>query len=248
MGLDLGLEKHEFKTVVAVENNIHAQATIKLNRPSVLVLDDAFSDQIEHLKESQAPFDAIVGGPPCQSWSYAGKRMGMDDQRGLAIPRFLDIVEAFRPKFVVMENVLGLTTASIDGNKGAVIQLIFDRLKQLGYAGTINQVNAADFGCPQTRKRVVVLAKLHSAPPSLRQTHISPKHDSMFPKWLTLKDVIGDRPNGDGLLYTETKAQFFRLLKAGQDWRNLPDELKDKAMKGAMQSGGGRTGFFRRLS
>lgn len=90
---------------------------------------------------SKGTIDVVAGGPPCQSWSYAGKRSGLDDHRGLCIPRFLDIVDMLNPNFVVMENVMGLVTASINGVKGVMPEYITNRLAQSGYV-------SADFGAP----------------------------------------------------------------------------------------------------
>ena len=251
MGLDIGLEHNGFETVLAVEHDKHAQATIKVNRPNIQIISDAFDPTlIDTIKKAKV--DAIVGGPPCQSWSYAGKRQGLEDHRGLCIPRFLDIVEAIRPGIVVMENVMGLVSAQIDGRKGAVIQMIEDRLLDMDYCYSIETVNSADYGTPQCRKRVIVMAILGPYMPSSMKLENHPTHSKNspwgLPKWKTLKNAIGDRPSGEGMSYPESKLKFFRMLKAGQDWRDLPDELKQQAMKGAINSSGGRTGFFRRLS
>ena len=254
LGLDLGLEAAGFHAVAAVESDRHAAATIRRNRPGVEILTDAFDQAtLARLKEL-GPFDLVCGGPPCQSWSHAGKRLGLDDNRGLCIPRFIDIVALLSPEFVVMENVHGLMTASIDGEKGAVVRMATDRLSRMGYAASVILANAADFWTPQSRKRVVILARLGGPAPSLEQTHAQSQQPDLFmgapllAKWLTLKDAIGDRPKGDCAAYPESKARFFRMIKPGQDWRSLPEAEQEAAMGNAIRSGGGRTGFFRRLS
>lgn len=244
MGLDIGLERHGFKTVLAIEQNKHAQTTIKKNRSDVMVLDDVFSINPLNIQNLVGQVDAIVGGPPCQSWSHAGKRLGLEDQRGLCIPRFLEFVTSLLPKIVVLENVHGLLTASVDGEKGAVVRMILDTLQTHGYQASMELVNSANFGVPQKRQRIVIIGILNG-----KTTKLAPTHgQNGLPKWNTLLDAIGDRPQGKYLPYPESRAKFFRLLSAGQDWRNLPEELKADAMKGALLSGGGRTGFFRRLS
>jgi DNA (cytosine-5)-methyltransferase 1 len=246
MGLDIGLERQGFETAIAVENDRHAQATIKTNRPNIPILSDAFTITPKDIL-SNGPIDAIVGGPPCQSWSFAGKGLGLDDPRGLAIPRFLDIVIAVRPKFVVMENVMGLASALINGKKGAMLTFIFNKLSLSGYSVSINKINAVNFGTPQSRNRIIFLAHLNGPAPLMVTTHAD---SSIFgvPKWRTLRDAIGDYPKGEGIKYSQSQLKFFSLLKAGQNWRNLPLELQRDAMKGALKSGGGKTSYFRRLS
>lgn len=247
MGLDLGLERHGFKTVLAIEYDKHARATIKTNRPDVMVMDDVFSVTPADMIASRGPFDVICGGPPCQSWSYAGNRKGMEDQRGLCIPRFLDIVEAILPNTVIMENVLGLTTASIDGVKGAVINLVTDRLTSFGYKVSSSIVNSADFGSPQCRKRIVFIATMDGRLIDLQQTH-SQEWMNDLPKWRTLRDSISDVPPSQCAKYPKSQFQYITLLKEGQNWRNLPVELQKEAMGGAFEGEGGRTSYFRRLS
>lgn len=252
MGLDIGMNQAGFNTILAVENDKHAINTIKTNRPQIPIITDAFDPNlIEIIKNIHT--DAIVGGPPCQSWSYAGNRKGLDDHRGLCIPRFIEIIKAIQPRLVAMENVLGLLTASINDEKGAVINSCRQSLEEMGYHTTIEIANSANFGTPQTRCRVVLLAS------KTKTTHLVPTHAAMqqldlfietpaLPKWKTLKDAIGDHPNGNCAKYSPARERFFAMLKAGQDWRDLPHQEQIKAMGNAMKSSGGRTGFFRRLS
>lgn len=267
MGLDLGLESAGFETAVAVEKDPHARSTIHANRPGIKVFEDAFTVSKEELL-SNGPIDIVAGGPPCQSWSSVGSRGGLEDHRGLCIPRFLEIVEMIRPSAVVMENVPGLATAEIDGVKGAMPAYIQKRLEDAGYTSSFEIVNSADFGSPQCRRRIVFLAVLsalsdHAAKDRKRSAlspRLSPTHALMqqldlfeevpeLPKWQTLKDAIWDLRDdpGEGASYPESQMQYLRLLKEGQDWRDLPDEIKEKAIGGAFKSEGGRTGFFRRL-
>jgi DNA (cytosine-5)-methyltransferase 1 len=246
MGLDIGLERQGFETVVAIENDRHAQATIKANRPNVPILSDIFALNHEELL-SFGPIDLVAGGPPCQSWSYAGNRKGLEDHRGLCIPRYLDIIEIIRPRLVVMENVLGFLTASIDGVKGAMLPYVTRRLNAIGYATSAKTANSADYGTPQCRHRIIIMGSLNGKAPCLVETHA--KEDLFgLPQWRTLKDAIGDKPIGDGARYSPNRLRFFKMLKAGQTWRNLPKHLQAEAIKGAFYSGGGRTSYFRRLS
>lgn len=248
MGLDIGLEKHDFHTVVAVENDKHAQATIRLNRPNVTIFPDAMNLPVNEILEKFGSFDAVVGGPPCQNWSYAGKQLGLNDpMRGLCIPRFIEIVKIVLPKFVVMENVQGLLTASIDDEPGAVVKSFCSSLENLGYKISVKLANSADYGSPQTRKRVVILAQLNGPAPQLKPTHAN---EDLFglPQWLTLKDSISNLPPSAGAKYAPSQLKYLKLLKAGQNWRNLPANLQEEAMGGAFHGEGGRTRYFKRMS
>jgi len=169
MGLDIGMEKHGFHTIIAVEQDKHAQQTIKINKPNITIFPDIFTITKNEML-SKGHVDVIIGGPPCQSWSSAGKHGGLEDHRGLCIPKFLDTIDMIQPQAVIMENVMGLTTAEIDGVKGAMPTYILQRLSASGYQTTYEIVNSADFGSPQIRKRVIFIATKTKLP-MLNPTH-----------------------------------------------------------------------------
>lgn len=115
-GLGLGFEMSGFSTVIAVDNDAQALAAHKLNFPECATLSD---DIHELASEAQArlqplcghdrPLAGVVGGPPCQGFSYIGERV-VTDERSMLTSRFMDIVDALQPDFFVMENVAGLLT------------------------------------------------------------------------------------------------------------------------------------------
>jgi DNA (cytosine-5)-methyltransferase 1 len=252
MGLDLGMERYGFQTTVAVENNPQARETIIANRPNVVIFNDVFDVDLNMLKNYN--FDVITGGPPCQSWSYAGNRLGLEDHRGLCIPRFFDIVDEIKPRIAVMENVMGLLSAEVDGVKGAMYPYVIDRFSNSGYKVSCCQVDAADYGSPQHRRRVVFIASLDSVI-QLHPTHSKIEEENIFGEtsglmpWMTLKDAIWDLKEcpGIGASYGESQLKYLKMLKEGEDWRDLPEELQAEAMGGAIDSEGGRTSYFRRL-
>lgn len=250
MGLDIGLEHHGFETVLAVEYDKDAQATIQANRPKVDIATSVFDlDLIQKIKQAQV--EAIVGGPPCQSWSYAGTRQGLEDHRGLCIPRFLDIVAEVKPPIVIMENVLGLFTATIDGVKGAMPDYILKRLGESGYITSISEANSADYGAPQCRKRIIVIATLGALPPVLAMTHTQGEDifQSSLPPWRTLRNAIGGMQHVQHEFnpYPQARAKLFAMLTQGQNWRNLPKELHREALGNASKKGG-CSGYCRRLA
>ena len=115
---------------------------------------------------------------------------------------------------------------------------------------TFNLYNAANFGVPQSRERVIIICSRDNSPVS----HLIPTHSerglSNLPKWLTLHDAIGDMAhvehNHDQ--FPEDRLRFYRLLGPGQYWKHLDPSLHEKALGASLRSGGGKTGFLRRLA
>lgn len=105
--------------------------------------------------------DLVAGGPPCQGFSVGGKRDGADDRNNLVF-KMLELVELVQPRAVLVENVEGITRRFVarpgESTGTPVVQLVLERLARLGYIGTYTVVSADDFGVPQTRRRVAILA------------------------------------------------------------------------------------------
>ena len=108
--------------------------------------------------------------------------------------------------------------------------------------------NSANFGVPQIRERIIILANREGEEiPFMAATH-SDKDKNLFP-WQTTRDAIWDLRNRKSLEHTyfpEKRLKYYRLLKAGQNWRSLPTKLQKKAMGKSFYAGGGKTGFLRR--
>ena len=119
MGLDIGLHKAGFNTLLACEIDKASRHTILTNCPKIGLIGDIRNYSTEDILEysglnSVEDVDVIVGGPPCQAFSSAGKRMGLADERGNVFLKFIEVIENFRPKFAVIENVRGLLSARYD--------------------------------------------------------------------------------------------------------------------------------------
>ncbi len=182
-GLDLGVEAAGYSVVYAVENDEAAVETLNLNRarwfphlPEVRPLDITKLDPREVMKEigvQEAGIDLLVGGPPCVAFSKSGfhleyKRLGQDPKAGL-LGDYLRFLEAFRPKAYLMENVFGLAYR----NQSAPF---FDALRsgilELGYSLDHAVLNAADFGVPQNRQRLILIGSSDGLPLKLPEpTH-----------------------------------------------------------------------------
>ena len=106
-------------------------------------------------------FDLLVGGPPCQSWSYAGLRKGFEDDRGYMFLEYIRILEAKKPKYFVAENVAGLLSHS----EGRSYGIILKKICELGYSVCWRVLNSANFGVAQDRKRVYLVGYLGERSP-----------------------------------------------------------------------------------
>lgn len=165
-GLSLGFENAGFRCIAAVEYNPEHRKILAGIHPKA---NAAFSDVsdldakrfLRVIGVGRREIDVLVGGPPCQPFSMAGKRRGERDERGQLIHHFVRVVEGMLPRAFVMENVLGLQ--SIHG--GRLIRQVLQDLRALGYTlSSIGKLNAADYGVPQVRRRIFLVGLLGSRP------------------------------------------------------------------------------------
>lgn len=270
MGLDLGLEKAGIHLLLACEVDKTCRRTITANRPDIGLIGDIWKYDVAQIREYAGlepndEIDVIVGGPPCQAFSTAGARRGFHDERGNAFLRYVDLILEMRPRFAVIENVRGLLSAPMvhtphsergpdwipdpEERQGGALMHIIKMLRAGGYGVSFNLYNAANFGVPQSRERVIMLCSRDGE----KLPHLVPTHsqDGSFglPKWRTLRDALKgiDPKTGDHAEFPEDRLRFYRMLGPGQYWKHLPKELHREALGGSLDSGGGKTGFFRRL-
>ncbi len=155
LGVSQALSKQgiESKCVLSSEINEKACETYQLNFGEHPSGDVKLIDEVE-------PFDLLLGGFPCQPFSYAGKRMGFGDTRGTLFFEIERLLEKYRPKAFLLENVRGLYTH--DG--GRTFKTIMDKLNRLGY-GTYDLLqNSSNFGVPQNRVRLYIVGILGEKP------------------------------------------------------------------------------------
>lgn len=174
-GLDLGFERAGCETVVAVDNDYESCKTLRYNRPDW----DVFEGDIREFVPAYDDIDIVIGGPPCQGFSSAGKG-NPQDPRNFLWKEYLRVVEAVKPRAVVIENVSGLKHR----RNGDHLSGILSALEALGYEFAMDVLNAAEFGVPQARRRLFVIGLLHGTPSLPSPT--SPK------KIATVREAIGD--------------------------------------------------------
>jgi len=266
MGLDLGLEAAGFQTAGCLELDKKACATIRKNRPEIPLVTDDIKNwtgsrllQFYNLRQNEIAF--IAGGPPCPSFSTAGKRQSFNDPRGQVMFDFLRIVSEVRPPFFIMENVRGILSASLShvplanrqnkdaANQGTVLKLLRETFVKMGYTVTVELVNAANYGTPQKRERVVFLGSRDGFQVTMPTAFYSAKENLFCPKWRTLKDALQNLsdPTPEYISFSSNRRRFLELLKEGENWRSLPVDMQTEALGGAIHASGGRVGFYRRL-
>jgi len=270
MGLDLGIEKAGFEIKLACEVDKYCRQTIVLNKPNIALIgdiNDYSADDVLHYAglSRQDDVDLIMGGPPCQAFSTAGKRNGFNDERGNAFLTYLEIALNIKPKVLVIENVRGLLSCpmshrphdmrgddfpdlTLDELPGGALNFVLNRIEYAGYKYSFNLYNAANFGTPQNRERVIIVCSREGViPPFLIPTH-SETGEFGLKRWRTFKNATQQIKEHTHLNFPEKRLVYYRLLKAGQNWRYLPEHLQKEAMGKSYHSGGGKTGFLRRLA
>lgn len=272
LGLDLGLESAGFQIRVAVECNRHAAETIRTNRPDIAVIErrieDVTTEEILAAANLRPGEPAIVtGGPSCQAFSTAGQRGSLADPRGLLFREFIRVVREAQPHFFVMENVKGIFSAAIrhrpliergpgyppltpEEELGSAFGLLLTEFQELNYYTVFDLLNAADFGVPQARERVLFMGSRDGRPMTMPEpTHEKRPTNGRLP-WVTLQEAL-EGLNDPAPAYKElspSRRRYITHIPEGGNWRNLPAELQEEALGKAYVSWGGRSGFFRRLA
>lgn len=290
MGLDLGLEatgRFELKACVEIERSFcetvrHNVAAGRVSGSPIVLQRDISELSVEEFLEltqlDPKEIDVIVGGPPCQSFSTAGRRRTTQDPRGTLLWDFLRFVDALRPKFFLMENVRGLLSAGLvhrpiaerpgkggpplapEEMPGSVVKLFAEDLQKLAgtsYHMDCFEVNSVNYGAPQIRERALFIGNRFGAQVDFpAPTHGPKSEDDLFSlnddrlPWRTLRDAIGDLEDpGEHIMdFSPRKKSFLKLVPEGSNWRSLPEEIQRESMGRAYYAKGGRSGWWRRLT
>jgi DNA (cytosine-5)-methyltransferase 1 len=186
-GLSEGFKWAGLKGLAANDILPHASATYRANHPETSFIEGDITQA--HIKQELLDsiaddVDLVAGGPPCQGFSYAGKRM-IDDPRNFLYKEFVDLVSKIQPRYILIENVEGIITS----NSGKTFQSIKESFEDLGYSIAGRKIHAVQYGVPQKRKRVIIIG-----------SRIGPA-DNLFPepilsedKFVTVKDAIYNLP------------------------------------------------------
>lgn len=245
-GLDLGLEAAGFQTRLSVEIDPDCRKTLKRNRPDWNPTD-LFDGDITKFKPSEilrltslrrGEVDLISGGPPCQSFSNIGKRGGFADHRGQLIRTYIEMVSSIRPNLFVFENVQGLL------QHPEVLEFINCELSG-DYALSMRLVNAADYGVPQFRKRVIVVGALGVRKFQFPEaTHSESGFLPNTSHWLTVREAFDAipknrllEPDNFSMKHSEEMKHRMSMVKPGRNFHSLPMDLRPRCWKDGRHQG-----------
>lgn len=231
-GMALGFEKAGFKNVFSVEYDKKIALTYRKNFPSNILIEKDIKDisdkEIIQLVDNKN-IDLVVGGPPCQGFSLAGKigRNFLSDDRNYLFLEFVRFVKIVRPKIFVMENVARM----LSHNKGNTIVEIENKFKEIGYKVKYKVLQANDYGIAQKRQRIFVVGtsdnNTFEFPPKIKSN-------------LTIKDVIDDLPklrsgekssipNHTAMNHSSQMLEKMSYIQDGGNRTQIPEKLRPKS-------------------
>jgi len=235
-GLSKGFIDAGYRPLLLNDTDKHCIETLKLNHPTANIFKGSMID-INLEKYRSVNIDVLMGGVPCQSFSQAGKRNGILDDRGKLIIHFVKMIDIINPKIFIIENVQGLVTH----NKGKTLEYVIDQIKKIKrYNITYKVLNANDYSVPQNRKRLFIVG-IHI---DLNKTFVFPEPHKYKP---ILSDVLLDCPKSSGAVYKQESYDIMKLVPEGGCWIDIPIELQKSYMGASYYSGGGKRGILKRL-
>ena len=242
-GLALGLEKAGLSCKLLNEIDPWACKTLRKNRPHWNVVEGDVKQQ--SFIKYRGEIDVVTGGFPCQSFSYAGKKRGLDDARGTLFYEFARTVKEVEPLICIGENVRGLVTH----DKGQTLHSMVQILEDLGYDILAPQVLKAVFHkVPQKRERLFLVG-------IKKGSGITFNYPKPEKKMMNLSSALKagelfdtDVPESLGQSYPKRKNEIMALIPPGGYWRDLPEEIQKEYMLKSYYLGGGKTGMARRIS
>ena len=190
-GLDLGFKMAGHDIIWANDLYGDAVETYRLNLGDHIVCEDIFKVD----EKNEPDCDIIIGGFPCQGFSVANTKRHEGDERNALYKQLIRIIDAKKPKFFLAENVKGLTNLA----KGKVFQMILSDFSELGYKVKYKILNAADYGVPQTRQRVIIVGVRNDVDFEYnfpKATHSKDGADGL-PKWISVSEAMAPIPDPD---------------------------------------------------
>ena len=209
-GLSLGFEMAGFNVELAIDNWEDALITYRHNHHGCKTLNADLlhfdPKEVENLYGIHE-VSVIIGGPPCQGFSVAGKRI-IDDDRNKLYKSFVKFVAHFRPKAFVMENVPNILSIG----KGAVKDAIIRDFSELGYAISYKVLTASDYGVPQNRRRAIFVGLYNKEYP-----FPSPNVDKRVTTWEALSDLPEDSVDDGSAYPVAALSDYQELMRKGAD-------------------------------
>ncbi len=167
-GMDLGVQDAGFEVLAQIEIDEHCCNTLRAakergNSKTTIIEEDIRSVNpgrlLEEFDLQKGELDLLFGGPPCQSFSIAGRQLGLNDERGMLLFEIVRFAEALQPKVILLEQVKGLLSSKgTNQEKGEVFEKLLTCLEDADYTPKWRVILAADYGVPQMRERLFVIA------------------------------------------------------------------------------------------
>lgn len=241
-GLAIGLESAGLKCVALNEIDKWACQTLRNNRPNWSVLEGDIKEfDFSKFKNS---VDVVTGGFPCQAFSYAGRKLGLNDARGTLFYEFARVVQEVNPVICIGENVRGL----LSHENGKTLQGMISILDEIGYkVAPIQVLKAINYRVPQKRERLILVG-------IRKDIDIDFDYPKPSRKTYNLKEALKkgelyncDVPKSEGSKYPEHKKKVLDLVPPKGYWRDLPLDIQKEYMGKSFYLGGGKTGMARRI-
>ena len=241
-GLAVGMEKAGLKCVTLNEIDKFACQTLRKNRPNWNVLEGDIKNF--SFSEYHNQVDVVTGGFPCQAFSYAGKRLGLEDARGTLFYEFARAVKEVNPPICIGENVKGL----LSHDNGKTLQGMISILDEIGYnVVPVEVLKAIHYKVPQKRERLILVG-------IRKDINVKYEYPKPYNKIYNLKDALKkgelfncNVPKSNGAKYPQSKKEVLDLVPPKGYWRDLPLEIQKEYMGGSFYLGGGKTGMARRI-
>jgi DNA (cytosine-5)-methyltransferase 1 len=244
-GMALGMERAGIEHLLLNDFDKYATQTLRRNRPEWNVVHGDVA-QID-FRPFHGMVDVLTGGFPCQAFSYAGKKRGLEDTRGTLFYEFARALQESQPAVFLAENVRGL----LSHDKGRTLETMIEVFESMGYHVLEPRVlKAIHYRVPQKRERlfIVGIKKAYAA-------QVRFQWPKAHAKIYTLKDALKkgelydtDVPTSQGQTYPQKKYNVLAKVPPGGYWRDLPVEMQKEYMMKSYYLGGGKTGIARRIS
>jgi DNA (cytosine-5)-methyltransferase 1 len=241
-GLALGLEKAGLSCAALNEIDPWACKTLRANRSKWQVLEGDIKKF--DFSEYKGRVQVVTGGFPCQAFSYAGKKLGMEDARGTLFYEYARVLTEVQPVLAIAENVPGL----LSHEGGKTLQGMVSILEEIGYRVLpIRVLKAVQYQVPQKRERLIIVG-------IRKDVSVNFEYPKAFQSIYTLKDALksgplfdSDVPISEGCKYPIGKKEVLDLIPPKGYWRDLPLEMQKAYMGKSFYLGGGKTGMARRI-
>lgn len=236
-GLSSGFIEAGFEPLLLNEIDKTFSETLRMNHPGVPVETKDMTEL--SLINYAGKVDVLMGGVPCQAFSQAGERRGLEDPRGHLIVDFNRLVLECNPKILMVENVRGL----VSHNNGETLKGVIELFSNNGAYKIYHKVlNSKDYDVPQKRERIIIIGVRSDI-----------NHEFTYPEKsgteIFLRDVLTDVPTSLGAKYPEAKKKVMDLVPPGGCWVDLPLDIQREYMgEKSMAAGGGKRGMARRMA